>query len=32
MRDKLNQFLVDVLEINFNIRELDRVHSNTMKI
>lgn len=31
-RDKLNQFLVDVLEIDFNIRKLDRVHSNTMKI
>jgi hypothetical protein len=31
-RDKLNQFLVDVLEIDFNIRKLDRIHSNTMKI
>ena len=31
-RDKLNLFLVNVLEIDFNIRELDIVHSNTMKI
>ena len=29
-RDRLNQFLVNVLEIDFDIRKLDIVHSNTM--